>query len=251
MVELNNIYNEDCLEGMKKIPDSFVNCIITSPPYNVGLEYNEYKDNKPYEDYLDWIRKIFIESYRVLTEDGRMCINIGDGKNGSIPTHSDFIQIAKEIGFHVLTIIIWNKNTTSNRTAWGSFMSPSSPSFPRCFEYILVFRKTEKLTHTGKTTIEKKEFIDWSNGMWSFNTEKLKKIGHPAAFPIELPRRCIRLFTYEGDVVLDPFIGSGTTAVAALCENRKYIGFEMSEEYYKMAVERIDIEQKEYDSRLF
>ena len=251
MIEFNKIYNEDCLSGMKKISDNTVNCIITSPPYNVGLDYDEYKDNKPYYDYLSWIKDIFTESYRVLAEDGRMCINIGDGKNGSIPTHSDFIQIAKEIGFHILTIIIWNKNTTSNRTAWGSFMSPSCPSFPRCFEYILVFSKTHKLSHKGISTIEKKEFIEWSNGMWSFNCESLKKIGHPAAFPVELPTRCIKLFTYEGDVVLDPFIGSGTTAVACIRENRKFIGFETSDEYFKLSNNRIKVEQGEFENKLF
>jgi len=251
MKELNKIYNEDCLVGMKDIPDKSIHCIITSPPYNVGLDYDEYKDNKPYEDYLHWMKEIFSESYRVLTDDGRMCVNIGDAKNGSIPTHSDFIQIAKEIGFHILTIIIWNKNTTSNRCAWGSFMSPSSPSFPRCFEYILVFCKSPKLIHKGKITIEKKEFIDWSNGMWSFNCENLKKIGHPAAYPVELPKRCIRLFTYEDDVILDPFIGSGTTAIAAIMENRRFIGFEMSEDYYKIAEERINNLQSELSEKLF
>jgi len=239
-MEIDKIYNMDCLEGMRQLPDGQINCIITSPPYNVGLQYNEYVDNKPYDDYLKWIRDIFTESYRVLSVDGRMCVNVGDSKNGSIPTHSDFIQMAKEIGFHILTIIIWNKNNTSNRTAWGSFMSPSSPSFPRCFEYILVFKKSEKLIHTGNSTIEKKEFIDWSNGMWSFGCENLKKLGHPAAFPIELPKRCIKLFTYENDIVLDPFMGSGTTCVSAVIENRKYIGFEINEDYFKIAKSRIE-----------
>lgn len=251
MIELNKIYNQDCLEGMKNIPDGLVNCIITSPPYNVGLDYDEYKDNKPYDDYLSWIKDIFTESYRVLTEDGRMCVNIGDVKNGSIPTHSDFIQIAKEIGFHVLTIIIWNKNTTSNRTAWGSFMSPSCPSFPRCFEYILVFCKSHKLMHSGTSDIEKNEFINWSNGMWSFGCENLKKIGHPAAFPIELPKRCIKLFTYVGDVILDPFMGSGTTLVSAVQEHRKFIGFEISEEYFKIAERRIYEMKGEVENQLF
>lgn len=251
MIGFNKIYNNDCLSGMKLIPDNSINCIITSPPYNVGLNYDEYKDNKPYEEYLSWMKDIFTESYRVLTSDGRMCINVGDGKNGSIPTHSDFIQIAKGVGFHVLTIIIWNKNTTSNRTAWGSFMSPSCPSFPRCFEYILVFCKTHKLEHKGVSTISKKEFIDWSNGMWSFNSEKLKKVGHPAAFPIELPTRCIKLFTFENDVVLDPFIGSGTTAVAALLNNRRFIGFEISEDYFKLASNRIMEVMSEVENQLF
>ena len=105
--------------------------------------------------------------------------------------------------------------------------------------------------HNGKITIEKKEFIDWSNGMWSFNCENLKKIGHPAAYPVELPKRCIRLFTYEDDIILDPFIGSGTTAIAAIMENRRFIGFEMSEDYYKIAEERIVNLQSELSEKLF
>lgn len=242
-LKYNEIYNMDCLEGMKLISDKSINCIITSPPYNVGLDYDGYDDNKIYDDYLDWMKTIFEESYRILADDGRMCINVGDRKNGSIPTHSDFIQIAKNIGFNVLTIIIWNKNTTSNRTAWGSFMSASCPSFPRCFEYILVFSKSHKLLHIGKSTIEKNEFIEWSNGMWSFNGEKLKTVGHPAAFPVELPRRCIRLFTYEDDVVLDPFMGSGTTMVSCIREHRRYIGFELSKKYFDIAGQRIQEEK--------
>ena len=105
-MKFNEIYNMDCIDGMKLIPDKSINCIITSPPYNVGLDYDNYDDNKSYDDYLDWMKTIFEESYRVLADDGRMCINVGDRKNGSIPTHSDFIQIAQNIGFNVLTIII-------------------------------------------------------------------------------------------------------------------------------------------------
>lgn len=240
MIEFNNIYNEDCLTGMKKMAGGVVNCIITSPPYNVNLQYNSYEDNREYKDYLGWMREVFTESYRVLTDDGRMVVNVGDGKNGSIPTHSDFIQICQEIGFSVLTIIIWNKNTTSNRTAWGSFMSPSAPSFPRCFEYILVFRKSLKLKHKGTPTIDKQDFINWSNGTWSFNCAKVKDTGHPAAFPIELPRRCIQLFTYEGDVVMDPFLGSGTTALAAIETGRKYVGFEIDSVYFENARAKIN-----------
>ena len=251
-----NLMQGDCLEKMKEIPvgmskieSESVHCVITSPPYNVGLNYNSYDDNKEYQSYLDFMEKVFIQSYRVLSKDGRMIVNIGDGKNGSIPTHSDFIQICKKTGFQVLTTIIWNKNTTSNRTAWGSFMSASSPSFPRCFEYILVFRKSHKLLRKGVSTISKEEFIQWSNGYWNMNTEKLKKVGHPAAFPLQLPERCIKLFTYEGDVVLDPFMGSGTTGVACVNTNRKFIGIEMDENYFNIACNRIDeaIREKEQD----
>jgi len=244
-MEIDKIYNEDCLVGMKQITDGSVDLVVTSPPYNVGLEYNEYNDKKPYNEYLFWIKQVFYECFRILGKDGRMCVNIGDGKNGSMPTHSDFIQICKEMGFTVLTTIIWNKNTTSNRFAWGSFMSPSAPSFPRCFEYILVFRKSDKLIRKGKSTISKENFISWSNGMWSFNCERLKEVGHPAAFPIELPKRCIELFCYEGDIVLDPFMGSGTTAIACIRENRRFIGFEINEEYYNIATKRIQQEQSQ------
>lgn len=238
----DKIFCQDCLEGMRHIPDGSIDCIVSSPPYNTGLEYNGYKDSKPYAEYLEWMTSIFAESFRVLGNDGRMVVNIGDGKNGAIPTHSDFIQICKLIGFSVLTTIIWNKNTTSNRTAWGSFMSPSSPSFPRCFEFILVFRKSDKLLRKGIPTISKENFVSWSNGMWSIGCEKLDKIGHPAAFPVELPQRCIELLTYKGDVILDPFVGSGTTAIAAIREKRHFIGFELNAEYYQKAMKRIQNE---------
>jgi site-specific DNA-methyltransferase (adenine-specific) len=242
MIEIDNIYNEDCLDGMRRMSDGSVDCIITSPPYNVGLSYNEYDDSKEYSDYLAWMTDVFNSCYRVLTADGRMCINIGDGKNGSIPTHSDFIQICKRIGFKVMTIIVWNKNTTSRRTAWGSFMSASAPSFPRNFEYILVFSKSKKLLSKGESTISKDDFIKWSNGMWTFNTEKLSHVGHPAAFPIELPTRLLRMLTYKDAVVLDMFIGSGTTAIACIKEKRQYIGFEISQEYVDIANKRITAE---------
>ena len=236
----NTIYNIDCLEGLRQLDAKSINLIVTSPPYNVSKEYNSYDDNKPYNQYIDWMTTIFEECYRVLADDGRMVINIGDGKNGSIPTHSDFIQRCLSIGFKVMTIIIWNKNTTSNRTAWGSFQSPSAPSFPRGFEYIIFFSKSPKLTHKGEITIKKEDFITWSNGLWTFAPARLKEIGHPAAFPIELPRRCIELLTYKNDVVLDIFNGSGQTSIAAILTNRQYIGFEMDKEYFDLSLQRID-----------
>lgn len=245
MIELDMIYNEVCLQGMKRIPYGSVNSIITSPPYNVGLNYNGFDDNKEYNDYLMWIKEIFNHCYRILSPDGRMCINIGDGKNGAIPTHSDFIQICKSIGFLVLTTIIWNKNTTSKRTAWGSFMSATAPSFPRNFEFILVFTKSKKLQTKGESTISKNDFIKWSNGMWTIKPEIQSKAGHPAAFPVELPTRLIRMLTFKNDIILDPFIGSGTTAIAAMRERRRYIGFELCEEYFKLASRRISAEKSQ------
>lgn len=240
----------DCMEKLNKLANekTQVHIIITSPPYNVNLGNNKHKkdgynstnDNLPYSVYLDWMKEVFTACYNVLTEDGRICINIGDGKNGSITTHADFIQILKSIGFIPLSTIIWNKNTMSSRTAWGSFMSASSPSFPRGFEFILIFGKTQKLIHKGESTMTKEEFIEYSNGLWVFAPEKKQKeYGHPAMFPIELPLRLIKMLTYKNDTVLDPFSGTATTGIACIKTGRNYIGIEKDIEYQKIAINRI------------
>lgn len=243
------LINNDCLIAMKELSNGSVHCVITSPPYNVDLGNNKYKkdgysthnDNMPYDDYLDWMKEVFKECYRVLSHDGRICVNIGDGKNGKIPTHSDFIQIMKSIGFMPMTTIIWNKNNTSNRCAWGSYLSAKAPSFPRPFEYILVFQKSNGLERIGESTITKDEWKEYSNGLWSFAPEmKQKKIGHPAMFPIELPTRVIKMLSYKHDVILDPFMGVGTTAIACLNTDRKFIGIEIDDKYFDIARERID-----------
>lgn len=177
-----NLYTGDCIETMSKLINEGerVNIVITSPPYNVDLGNNKHKkegyistdDNLPYDEYLNWMKEVFQSCYNILTEDGRLCVNIGDGKNGAIPTHSDFIQLCKDIGFLPMTTIIWNKNTMSSRTAWGSYMKASAPSFPRGFEYILVFGKTPKLLDKGESTVTKEEFIEYSNGLWTFAPER-------------------------------------------------------------------------------
>lgn len=238
----------DCIQEMQKMEQNKINCIITSPPYNVDLGknkynkngYNNYNDNLPYNEYLKWMKEVFQQCYKVLAEDGRLCVNIGDGKNGKIATHSDFIQICKEIGFIPLTTIIWNKNNTSNRCAWGSFMSATAPSFPRPFEYVLVFGKTDKLQHKGTNTITKDEWIEYSNGLWTFAPEKQqKKIGHPAMFPVELPYRLIQMLTFKEDTILDIFCGAGTTALASMKSGRKFIGIELDDKYFNIAQNRI------------
>jgi site-specific DNA-methyltransferase (adenine-specific) len=239
----------DALEELKKMNNGSVHCIITSPPYNIDLGnnkykkvgYNTYNDNIPYSDYLKWMRKIFSECFRVLSNDGRLCINIGDAKNGKITTHSDFIQICKEIGYSPMSTIIWNKNNTSNRCAWGSYLSSKAPSFPRPFEYVLIFCKTPKLERNGVSTITKEEWVEYTNGLWCFSPEKgQKKLGHPAMFPVELPYRLIKMLTYEGDIVMDPFMGIATTGIACLKTNRNFIGIEMDEQYCKIGQERIN-----------
>ena len=239
----------DCLELMKDIPDMSVDLTVTSPPYNVDLgnnkynknPYNLYNDNREHHDYIEWLRKIFTLTYEKLKSGGRVCINIGDGKNGAVPTHSDVIQMMCEIGYIPMSVIIWNKNTVSGRTAWGSFNSPSCPSLPTPFEYILVFAKGDKkLQWKGETDLTKKEFIDWSLSLWTFAPEtRQKKIGHPAMFPEELPKRLIKMFSWKGALVLDPFMGSGTTGVACVNTNRNFTGIELDDKYFKIAQKRI------------
>jgi site-specific DNA-methyltransferase (adenine-specific) len=244
------LIKDDCLNLIPTLKDKSVNMVITSPPYNVDLGnnkykkdgYNIYQDNKDHKDYINWLKSVFKALYSKMTDDGRVAINIGDGKNGSIPTHSDVINLMTEIGYKPYTTIIWNKSQVGNRTAWGSFKSPSSPSFPTPFEYILVFyKKHRKLQHKGITDIEKQEFIDWSLAIWNFAPEtRMKKIGHPAMFPVELPRRLLKLFTYQEDVVFDPFMGAGTVGVACKTLNRKFIGTEIDKTYYNIAKDRIE-----------
>lgn len=231
----------DCLDLMKQIPDGSVNLVVTSPPYNVGLEYASYKDDKPFEEYIGFLKEVFLLAYGVLAEDGRVVINIGDGKSGKMPTHSVVQMMMCDIGYVPMATIIWNKRTTSNRAAWGSFMSPSCPSFPSCMEYVMLFSKTPKLLHKGTPTIQKEDFIKWTSPLWEFMPEtRIRDIGHPAAFPIELPRRCIELLTYREDTVLDMFMGSGTTGVACVNTNRRFIGIEKDEKYFAIAKDRIE-----------
>ena len=249
MLELNKIYQGDCLEVLKTLPAESMDIVITSPPYNVDLgnnkyhknPYDLYNDNKEHKDYISWLEKIFTDVYRILIKSGRVCINIGDGKNGAITTHSDIINFMIKIGYIPLTTIIWDKNQIGSRTAWGSFQSPSCPSFPTQFEYILVFcKESKKLLTKGETDLTKQEFINWSMALWKFAPEtNQKNIGHNAMFPIELPKRLLKMFSWVNSIVYDPFMGAGTTAIACKILNRNYIGSEISPQYCKIAEERI------------
>lgn len=249
MIKLNQIYNEDCVETIQKIPDNFLNLIITSPPYNVNLgnnkfhknPYDLYIDNKEHKNYINWLKNIFSLLYLKLKDDGRICINIGDGKNGAIPTSSDIIQFMKDLLYIPITHIIWHKSQIGNRTSWGSFNSPSSPSFPTPFEHILIFcKKSKKLLHQGETDLIKEEFIKWSLALWEFTPEtQQKKIGHNAMFPEELPKRCIKMFSYINDIVYDPFAGAGTTLVVSQKLKRNFIGSEISQNYCEIIKKRL------------
>ncbi len=236
---LNHIIQGDS-KKMNLLPDNSVHLMITSPPYNVTKDYD---DDLTLKEYLILLKEVFEETWRVLVLGGRAAINIANvGRKPYIPLHAYIIDIMHKIGFHMRGEIIWNKSASAGvSTAWGSFASASNPCLRDVHEYILIFSKiTNKLEKCEKmNTIEKSDFVEWSKSIWTFPAVSAKKIGHPAPFPIELPRRLIEFYTYKGDIILDPFMGSGTTALAAIELNRHYVGYEISQEFVNLAKMRI------------
>jgi site-specific DNA-methyltransferase (adenine-specific) len=245
--ECNNIiiYRDDILK-ISAIPNNSIDLIITSPPYNVDIHYNSHIDNLTYDDYLEFTKKWIQKCFELAKDDGRFCLNIPLDKNkgGHQSVCADITKIAKDIGWKYHSTIIWNEGNISRRTAWGSFMSASAPYFIAPVEVILILYKKswKKTSGSKKSDITKKEFMDWTNGIWSFSGESKKRVGHPAPFPVELPRRCIKLFSYVGDTVLDPFMGSGTTLIAAYLNKRKSIGVDIDKEYCDLAIKRLQQE---------
>lgn len=227
-------------ENMDDLPDNSVGLMITSPPYNVGKEYDQDMD---LYQYLDLLRRVFKETYRVLEPGGRACINIANsGRKPYIPLSHKITEIMLDIGFLMRGEIIWLKADGANGScAWGSFCSASNPSLRDIHEYILVFCKDDfKRAYSGESTITKEDFMRDTLSVWRFNPESATKIGHPAPFPLELPSRLINLYSYKDDLVLDPFMGSGTACVAAKRLSRDYIGYDIEEKYCKMAKNRLN-----------
>ena len=235
------IYNADILE-ISSIGDNSIDLTVTSPPYGVDIKYQDYDDSLPYDQYLEFTRKWLSKVYRLTKPDGRLCLNIPLDKNkgGQQSVCADITVIAKEIGWKYHSTIIWNEQNISRRTAWGSWMSASAPYVITPVEAILVMYKNRwKKTRKGRSDTTRDEFIEWTNGVWNFGGEKKSQIGHPAPFPIELPRRCIKLFSFQRDIVLDPFLGSGTTLVACLQTDRSGIGVEINKTYCRLAARRL------------
>ena len=227
-------------ENMKELPNNSVHLMITSPPYNVSKEYDS---DLSLSEYLQLLQNSFKETYRVLVYGGRACINIANiGRKPYIPLSDYISRMMIDIGFNMRGEIIWNKASSSSpSTAWGSWLSAANPTLRDVHEYILIFSKGDYKREKGdKTdTISKEQFLEWTKSIWTMNAESAKKIGHPAPFPEELPYRLIQLFSFTDDVVLDPFIGSGTTAISALKSKRRFVGYEISEEYVNLAERRI------------
>ena len=232
-------------ESMDELPDNSVALMMTSPPYHVGKDYDS---DVSFTDYLELLRRVFAESYRVLEPGGRAVVNVANlGRRPYISLSSHVVNVMEEIGFLMRGEVIWRKHKASNgSTAWGSWMSASNPIFRDTHEYLLSFSKGRwERVRKGRSTITREEFLEATLSVWEIAPESAQRVGHPAPFPVALPRRVIELYTFEGDLVLDPFAGSGTTAVAAVATGRHYAAYETDPGYVAIARRRIAEAEKE------
>lgn len=221
----------------------FIDLIVTSPPYNVGIGYNSNDDTLSYQQYLEFSEKWMTNCFNWSKPQARFLLNIPLDKNkgGQKSVGADLTTIAQKVGWKYHSTIIWNEGNISRRTAWGSWLSASAPFVIAPVELIVVLYKGDwkKTGGTRQSDISKQDFMDWTNGLWTFNGESKKRIGHPAPFPIQLPHRAVKLFSFVRDVVFDPFTGSGTTLIAACNNNRIGIGLEIDKHYCAVAKQRI------------
>jgi len=229
-------------EQMNELPDNSVHLMVTSPPYNVGKDYDK---NLSMNEYRELLTKVFKETYRVLVPGGRACVNIANlGRKPYLPIHSYIIEDMQKLGYLMRGEVIWNKASSASQSfAWGSWLSATNPTLRDVHEYILIFSKdgfARKKPEVRKPTITKEEFMEYTKSIWTFSAERASRIGHPAPFPIELPYRLIQLYTFEDEVILDPFVGSGTTCIAALKTKRRYVAYDNDQKYCELAERRIE-----------
>ena len=246
----------DCLVEMKKIPDKSIDLVLTSPPYNVGVDYGTYKDNLGWGDYLKFTELWLGGVLRILKDDGRFCLNIPNAIKNSegrvVYISPIFLKLCEDLSFNTMEWITWVKGKAiikgdeysdssfcGNNTAWGSWKSPSNPYFRSLTESIIVFYKVsrKKEGHKENIDITADEFKEWTKNVWFIPTNSDDK--HPAVYPKKMVNRLLKLFCYKNDLILDPFMGSGTTGIACKELDRNFIGIEISPKYYKIAEQRI------------
>ena len=237
----NSIFPQSSTRRMHQLPDCSVHLMVTSPPYNMGKEYD---DDLTLGQYRGFLRRAMRQVYRVLVPGGRVCFNIANlGRRPYLPLHRYIIEDLLGLGFLMRGEVIWDKAASAaSSTAWGSWKSAANPTLRDVHEYILVLSKDtyrRPRPEGRESTISRDDFLEWTKSVWQFPAESARRVGHPAPFPVELPRRCIELYTYSDEVVLDPFMGSGTTAIAALQTGRRFVGYEVSEEYLALACRRL------------
>lgn len=227
-------------EDMAELPAGCAHLMVTSPPYNAGKEYDQ---DLTLDEYRALLRRVFAETYRVLVSGGRACVNVANlGRKPYLPLHAFVIQDMLDIGFHMRGEVIWDKGSSaSSSTAWGSWRSAANPVLRDVHEYVLVFSKESfsRKAEGRRSTITRDAFLEWTKSVWSFPAASARKIGHPAPFPEELPRRLIELYSFRGDVILDPFCGSGTTCLAAANLGRRFVGYEIESKYVRLAEARL------------
>lgn len=229
---------------MPFIPNDSIDMIITSPPYNSGIEYNQYDDSRDLLVYYDFISRCVREWERVLTPGGRLAINIANiGRRPYIDHRGKVMSMCEALGLMPRGEVIWDKSASvGSSTAWGSWLSASNPSLRDVHEYILVFSKGGyHKGYAGVSTITSEQFLEWTKSIWRIPTASAKGVGHPSPFPIELPARLIQLYTYAGDIVLDPMCGGGNALIAAKQAGRIWLGVDSDPEYVGLARERVGL----------
>ena len=268
---INKVINGDTIDVMSEMPEGWVDLVVTSPPYNVGIKYDEHNDEIVMDEYWEWSEKWLTEVYRLLKDDGRIAINIPyevnvQARGGRVFFASEIYQVMKKVGFKFYGIVDLEEDSPhrSKTTAWGSWMSPSAPYIYNPKEcVILAYKKIHikkvkgepqwkgepYLTEEGKNKVayaeqDKKEFMELVFGQWKYfaDTRTLTK----ATFSMDIPEKAIKILSYRNDVVLDPFNGSGTSCVAAVVHDRRWVGIELSSNYCEIAKQRIQsfVDQK-------
>ena len=268
MLETNKIINGDCVKVMASLPESCVDLIVTSPPYNVGIDYDSHNDRQSMEDYWQFTKDWLSESYRILKDDGRIAVNIPyevnvQDRGGRILFMSEFYQIMKNLGFKFFGLVDLNEQSPhrSKTTAWGSWMSPSAHYIYNPKECVILgYKKNhikkvkgepqwkgelvdlEQEDGTIKQKMmyqeeDKKEFMSLVYGQWEYFADTKQQT--KATFSMDIPMKAIKILTYRNDIVLDPFTGSGTSLVAAEVSGRRWLGIELSENYTKVAKDRV------------